>query len=567
MRRAARSWVVRDGQKWVALAVPGYAVAAAGAVVTLRTGPMSRLREQRKRRFPAGAVASVCCAALIAVLADLAVGVGGAMSPVRYPGGWAAVAARINADPRPVAVLPADTMRRFGWSGPAPVLDPLQRWVRADVLSTGDLTISGRTVLGEGGRARDVQRLLLDGAEPAKLAGAGIGWVVVESGTAGEMGSAAKTLAALPVSYRDTDITLYRVGGDAPGAAASRRTLMVLAHLVWLTVLAAGALGTAIATVRRRLRRASRFGAAAGPGAGCAWWTSLIGRSARSRSSRSSSMRSPCHSTPCCRRRRPMRWPGFPGWRPTSSTTTAMPACRSTACVVDTGTRRILVDTCVGDMREGLHLPPLPSAFLDRLDEAGYSVEDIDTVVCTHLHFDHVGWNTRLVDGEWVVTFPNARYLFGRPEWEHWATHGDYCNVNDTVRPVIEAGAVDLVEVDHRICDEVRLVPTPGHTPGHVSVVVESGGERAVITGDMAHHPVQFAVPDLPMPADSDTPTAVVTRRRFLQEHASGRRARHRHPLRRTHGRPGAARRRRLAPRRHLRVGVDQSADQLARQH
>ena len=235
-----------------------------------RRHPMSRLREERKQWLPTGAAAAVCCVALIAVLADLAWGVGGAMSPVRYPGGWAAVAARINTDPRPVAVLPADTMRRFGWSGPAPVLDPLQRWVRADVLSTGDLTISGRTVLGEGGRARDVQRLLLDGAEPAKLARAGIGWVVVESGTAGEMGSAAKTLAALPVVYHDADMTLYRVGGDAPGAGASRRTLMVLAHLVWLTVLAAGAVGTAVAAVLRARETRAVRSPAAGPGAGCA---------------------------------------------------------------------------------------------------------------------------------------------------------------------------------------------------------------------------------------------------------------------------------------------------------
>jgi hypothetical protein len=260
--------VVRDGQKWVALAVPGYALAGAGAVVTLRKppmsrlreerqGPMSRLREERQGWLPTGVAAGVCCVALIAVLADLAAGVGGAMSPVRYPGGWPAVAARINSDPRPVAVLPADTMRRFGWSGPAPVLDPLQRWVRADVLSTGDLTISGRSVPGEGRRARDVQRLLLDGAEPAELARAGIGWVVVESGTAGEIGSAAKTLAALPVFYHDADMTLYRVGGDAAGAGASRRTLMVLAHLVWLAVLAAGAVGTATeAVLRARERRA-----------------------------------------------------------------------------------------------------------------------------------------------------------------------------------------------------------------------------------------------------------------------------------------------------------------------
>ena len=234
--------VVRDGQKWVALAMPGYALAGAGAVVTLR------------RPWLAG----VCCAALIAVLADLAWGVGGAMSSVRYPAGWAAVASHINADPRPVAVLPADTMRRFAWSGPAPVLDPLPRWVRARVLATGDLTISGRTVLGEGRFAREVQRLLLGGAEPARLARAGVGWVVVESGTAGEMGKAAKTLATLPVVYRDADMTLYQVGGDSAGASPRERALMVLAHLVWVAVLVVGAGGTTVATVRRARLRPDR---------------------------------------------------------------------------------------------------------------------------------------------------------------------------------------------------------------------------------------------------------------------------------------------------------------------
>ena len=234
--------VVRDGQKWVALAMPGYAVAAAGAVVTLR-------------RLPAGAVAAACCVALIAVLPGLAWGVGGALTPVRYPAGWAAVTTRINADPRPVAVLPADTMRRFGWSGPAPVLDPLPRWVRARVWSTGDLTISGRTIPGEGGRARGIQQLLLDGVQPRVLEQAGVGWVVVESGTAGETGSAAKTLAMLPVAYRDADITLYRVGGTIAGASPGRRTLMVCAHLVWLAVLVAGAVGTLTTRFRCANRR------------------------------------------------------------------------------------------------------------------------------------------------------------------------------------------------------------------------------------------------------------------------------------------------------------------------
>ncbi|MCU1486610.1 MAG: fold metallo-hydrolase [Actinomycetia bacterium] len=190
--------------------------------------------------------------------------------------------------------------------------------------------------------------------------------------------------------------------------------------------------------------------------------------------------------------------------------------------VIEAGDRRILVDTCVGDMREGLVMPAMPSGFPQALADAGFAVEDIDTVVCTHLHFDHVGWNTRLVDGEWVVTFPNARYLFGRVEWEHWqVTEGEFSNnIVDTVHPVVDAGAADLVEVDHVLCPEVRLVPTPGHTPGHVSVVIESGGERAVITGDMAHHPIQFAEPELGAPADTDSHLAAKTRRVFLAERA-----------------------------------------------
>jgi glyoxylase-like metal-dependent hydrolase (beta-lactamase superfamily II) len=188
--------------------------------------------------------------------------------------------------------------------------------------------------------------------------------------------------------------------------------------------------------------------------------------------------------------------------------------------VIDTGDRRILVDTCVGNLREGLVMPAMQSGFIEALAEAGYGVDDIDTVVCTHLHFDHIGWNTRLVDGRWVVTFPKARYLLGRVEYEHWlVTDGEYTtNHADTVRPVIDAGAADLVEVDHQVCPQVRLTPTPGHTPGHVSVAIESGGERAVITGDMAHHPLQFAEPQIGAPADTDTALGAKTRRLFLAD-------------------------------------------------
>ena len=214
--------VLRDAQKWVALAVPGYALAGAAAVVTL---------ERARRRLPAAATALICCAALIATLPDLAWGVGGKMSAVTYPPGWASAAAIINADPRPVAVLPVDSMRRFAWTGDAPVLDPLPRWVRADVLSTGDLSIGGTTVPGEGDRARAVQHMLLSGADRTQLTDAGVGWVVVESG------SRAETLA-LPVAYHDDDLTIYRVGGDHPPAPG--RGIVLAAHLIWLALLAAG---------------------------------------------------------------------------------------------------------------------------------------------------------------------------------------------------------------------------------------------------------------------------------------------------------------------------------------
>jgi hypothetical protein len=185
------------------------------------------------------------------VLPDLAWGVWGKVSPVRYPPGWAAVAAVINADPRTVAVLPAGTMRRFSWSGPVPVLDPLPRWVRADVLTTGDLAISGVVVPGEGDHARAVQGLLLAGPDPATLAPAGVGWLVVESDSAGDMGAAARTLDALTPVYRDDEFALYRIGGDTAGVSPARRTATLLAHLAWLAMLIVGAAGAAVCAWRR----------------------------------------------------------------------------------------------------------------------------------------------------------------------------------------------------------------------------------------------------------------------------------------------------------------------------
>jgi hypothetical protein len=234
--------VLRDGQKWVALAVPGYALAGAGAVVTLR------------RWLRPAVAALICCLALILVLPDLAWGVWGKLSPVHYPPGWAVVAAAINANPQTVAVLPAGTMRRFSWSGAAPVLDPLPRWVRADVLTTGDLAISGVIVPGEGHHARAVQGLLLTGPDPSTLAPAGVGWLVVESDSAGDMGAAARTLDALTPVYRDDEFALYRIGGDTAGASRVRLAVTVFAHLAWLAMLIGGAAGAVVTVWRRRAR-------------------------------------------------------------------------------------------------------------------------------------------------------------------------------------------------------------------------------------------------------------------------------------------------------------------------
>jgi len=203
------------------------------------------------------------------------------------------------------------------------------------------------------------------------------------------------------------------------------------------------------------------------------------------------------------------------------------------AFVIESQGRRIIVDTCVGNdkPRRVRAWDRLRGPFLQDLARAGHPAESIDTVVCTHLHVDHVGWNTRLADGRWVPTFANARYLFGRIEWAHWsaqvAAHdgqgdppGEADVLADSVRPIVDAGLADLVEMDHRITDEVWLEPTPGHTPGHVSVHIASQGREAVITGDLMHHPIQCSEPDLANNFDSDREAARLTRRAFLARYS-----------------------------------------------
>lgn len=197
------------------------------------------------------------------------------------------------------------------------------------------------------------------------------------------------------------------------------------------------------------------------------------------------------------------------------------------AFVVESQGKTIVVDTCVGNdkprdvkawnMRKG--------RFLEDLAEAGFPRERVTTVVCTHLHVDHVGWNTMMKDGHWVPTFPNARYLIGRREWNYWKEEegGDKVVRDDSVRPILAAGLADLVSRTHKLTSEVYLEPTPGHTPGHVSVHIASKGAEAVITGDLMHHPVQCAEPAWASHFDVDAGKARVTRRAFLQKYSDGR--------------------------------------------
>ncbi len=185
----------------------------------------------------------------------------------------------------------------------------------------------------------------------------------------------------------------------------------------------------------------------------------------------------------------------------------------------------ILVDSCVGNDKTHEALPDWhrrsSTRFEAALQAAGVEFEDVDYVLCTHLHSDHVGWNTRLMDGRWVPTFPKARYLMpAEDEAMQRAAQGDM--YRESVLPVIEAGQAELVTPGHGLGDHVTLIPTPGHTPGHVSVRVSSGGAEAIITGDAIHTTAQCSHPEWHFRFDADAEQAV-TSRRFLLETASER--------------------------------------------
>ena len=192
--------------------------------------------------------------------------------------------------------------------------------------------------------------------------------------------------------------------------------------------------------------------------------------------------------------------------------------------IVESDGQLLMVDTCIGNDKERTYprWNHMRTDFLQKLEAAGFKPEQFDTVLCTHMHVDHVGWNTRLVDGAWQPTFANARYLYAEDEWAHWRTEPQEYGpvIEDSVQPIFDAGLADLVRPDHRVTDEVWLEPTPGHTPGHVSIHIASEGEEAVITGDMIHHPCQIAHADWSSSADWNQELSAETRAAFLHRYS-----------------------------------------------
>ena len=207
--------------------------------------------------------------------------------------------------------------------------------------------------------------------------------------------------------------------------------------------------------------------------------------------------------------------------------------------LVETPTHKIIVDTGAGNgkRRQWELFHELETGFLSRLDDA-CPRDEVDMVICTHLHTDHVGWNTQLVDGRWVPTYPNARYRFVRAEYDYWTkyvndalTADSYTKFaqqaidvhevyRDSIEPIIEAGLVDWVGPNQEVVPGVTLISTPGHTPGHVSILLESGDQTAVITGDLFHFQSQVARSDWSVQMDTAPSEAVETRRTFLERFA-----------------------------------------------
>ena len=195
------------------------------------------------------------------------------------------------------------------------------------------------------------------------------------------------------------------------------------------------------------------------------------------------------------------------------------------AFLVETPEAAILVDPGIGNdkIRPVPLFDRLKTDFLASLAAAGCPRGKITDVLCTHLHNDHVGWNTILVDGRWLPTFPQARYHMGEREFAHASQSTEplrQAMMADSVLPVVDAGLADFFAMDDRLFPQLQLIPTPGHSPGHVSVMIESQGESAVISGDVMYHPCQLAHPEWYSLYDADREKAEATRQAFLDRFA-----------------------------------------------
>ena len=198
--------------------------------------------------------------------------------------------------------------------------------------------------------------------------------------------------------------------------------------------------------------------------------------------------------------------------------------------IVRTPHHTILIDSCIGNDKDRPNRPDWhfrEGSFLADLEAAGIRPDDIDFVMCTHLHADHIGWNTRLLDGRWVPTFPNARYIIGRNEYEFWEERfrtdpagPRQIAFADSVLPVVEAGQADFVDHDHAIEDGVWLEAAPGHTPGNMVVNLRSGDATAVLLGDSIHHPLQLKRPDWSCMACEDKVQSAATRTALIERYA-----------------------------------------------
>jgi glyoxylase-like metal-dependent hydrolase (beta-lactamase superfamily II) len=198
--------------------------------------------------------------------------------------------------------------------------------------------------------------------------------------------------------------------------------------------------------------------------------------------------------------------------------------------VVKTGRHTILIDACIGNDKDRPSRPQfdhMRTSFIADLGRLGVRPEEVDYVMCTHLHWDHVGWNTKLANGKWVPTFPNAKYVMAKREYDHW--HGHHAAGNETphalafadsILPVVATGQALLVGDDYALDDGLWFEPYPGHTPGNVVIHAHSGGDKGVFIGDVLHHPLQCLKPEWSTFACTDADGSRKSRTRLVEEHA-----------------------------------------------